>query len=356
MTLQKIRCLLAVMETWHLSARAYFCLFYGEMLLETLLRSCVRGSDRNITVFLQSSSTEPWQLRSFAKPGKTSGSGTTTATRQDYRQTRKESSLIRGRSRMHFIRTGAGFILPVDCLHAQILGPQVHCVHRRSQSSLVRCILPAPAWRCSSSGQQSSELHSARQQSECRNDLRLGVNWRKNGPLQNQQSWFCLVHSLLKTKDWTQVCKPVVTRFGVTKSLEQSNRRFMCWTVLSWLTGNISRLQPRKSPTYSIKPSKATTFSSFKALSSSLFADLTISWSPGTSQLRSRLVSCRANVPQNFPVFAKLFSTESKINYRPQNMTRGSHLAQELVVELVFVCDKQWHNRLTHLHIFFFFF
>lgn len=127
----------------------------------------------------------------------------------------------------------------------------------------------------------------------------------------------------------------------------------MCWTVLSWLTGNISRLQPRKSPTYSIKPSKATTFSSFKALSSSLFANLMISWSPATSLLRSRLTSCRANSPQNYPVFAKLFSTESRINYRLPNMTRGSHLVEELVVVLVFVCDKQWHNRLTHLHIFF---
>lgn len=78
-----------------------------------------------------------------------------------------------------------------------------------------------------------------------------------------------------------------------------------------------------------------------------------ISWSPATSLLRSRLTSCRANSPQNYPVFAKLFSTESRINYRLPNMTRGSHLAQELVVVLVFVCDKQWHNRLTHLHIFF---
>ncbi len=51
---------------------------------ETLLHTGVRG-DRNITVFLQSSSMEPWHPRFFAKPGRTSGSGTATATRQDCR-------------------------------------------------------------------------------------------------------------------------------------------------------------------------------------------------------------------------------------------------------------------------------
>lgn len=35
--------------------------------------------------------------------------------------------------------------LPVDCLHAQILGQQVHFGRRHSQSSLVQCILLEPA-------------------------------------------------------------------------------------------------------------------------------------------------------------------------------------------------------------------
>lgn len=39
--------------------------------------------------------------------------------------------------------------LPADCLHAQTLGPQVHCVHTHSQFSLVQCTLLEPTWRCS---------------------------------------------------------------------------------------------------------------------------------------------------------------------------------------------------------------
>lgn len=151
---------------WKRDTRVHMLIFASSTVRCCSVRDTYRGSDRNITVFLQSSSMEPWQFRSFAKPGRTSGSGTTMATRQDYRQTRNKRSLIRGRSWMHFIHTDAGFIVPVDCLHAQIFGPQVHCVHRRSQSSLVRCILLEPAWRCSSSGQQSSELHSVHNNSQ----------------------------------------------------------------------------------------------------------------------------------------------------------------------------------------------
>lgn len=162
MTLQKFQCLLAVMETWHLSSHANFCLFYSEMLLETL----IEDQKETLLCFcrvLQWSLGSSDPLRNQAglqgqgpqwRPGRTTD-----------RHGRK-SSLIRGRSWMHFIRTDAGFIVPVDCLHAQIFGPQVHCVHRRSQSSLVRCILLEPAWRCSSSGQQSSELHSVHNNSQ----------------------------------------------------------------------------------------------------------------------------------------------------------------------------------------------
>ena len=181
MTLQKFQCLLAVMETRHLSAHAYFCLFYSEMLLETTV--CVTADQtETLLCFCR---VLRWSLGSSDPLRNQAGLPGQGPQWRPGRTTDMEEEKLNQRKKLDAFYTHRCLflkIVPVDCLHAHILGPQVHCGHRRSRSSLARCILLEPAWRCSSSGQQSSELHSVHKKKKTG---RNGFNWRKNGPLQN---------------------------------------------------------------------------------------------------------------------------------------------------------------------------